>query len=314
MGKLLLYLSLVFLPAVCPLLGQQTPLFHTAVDLVNITAVIRSADGQLVKDLTKEDFEVMEDGTPQRIQFFARQTELPLSLGLIVDVSGSQEKFLERHNRDVATFVDAVLRPSDQVFAVCFGDNLYLVSDETGSGSAIVDGLERFRKHAGHFSQIGPKEDREFGTALYDAIYFSITEKLKTQGERRRALLVFSDGEENASEHDLLDVIETAQSADVLIYCIRYTEAKHGRLSAKNRYGIGVMKHLSMLTGGADFDALGSPLQNVFAQIGNELRASYQIAYLSTNSHTHDGSFRKVNVICNQPGTTVRAKSGYYAR
>jgi Ca-activated chloride channel family protein len=256
----------------------------------------------------------MEDGVAQTIQFFARETELPLSLGLICDVSGSQDRFLKRHNHDVETFLNTVLRPSDHVFVVCFGNHLRLVSDGTSSGSAVVDALERFRKDMAEFPEIGPRESRDLGTALYDAIYFSIVEKLKNTGQARRAVLVFSDGEENSSEHDLLDAIEAAQNTDTLVYCIRYTQTEHGRLTARNKYGIRVMQHMSHLTGGADFDGLASNLKTVFAQIGNELRAMYQIGYVSSNEHGHDGSFRKVTVRCKEPGTIVRAKSGYYAR
>src|SRR5690242_18101678 len=307
------FVVLLLLIAFCRA-GQQPQPFQAEVNLVNITAVVRSADGRLLRNLNKDDFEVIEDGVPQAIQFFARETELPLSLGLISDVSGSQDKFLKRHNHDVETFLNTVLRPSDHVFAVCFGNHLRLVSDGVSSGSAVVDALEQFRRGSDDFPEIGPKEDRDLGTALYDAIYFSIVEKLKGTGQGRRALLVFSDGEENSSEHDLLDAIEAAQNTDTLVYCIRYTEKKHGRLTARNKYGIRVMQHMSHLTGAADFDALASDLQTVFAQIGNELRAMYQIGYVSSNDHAHEGSFRKLTVRCKEPGTIVRAKTGYYAR
>jgi Ca-activated chloride channel family protein len=305
---------LAFSVVYCRAAGPQPPPFRAEVNMVNITAVVRSADGKLVRNLTQDDFEVIEDGIPQTIRFFARETELPLSLGLIIDVSGSQDKFLKQHNHDVETFLNTVLRPSDQVFAVCFGNHLRLVGDGVSSASAIVQGLERFQKGAGHFPEIGPKEDRDLGTALYDAVYFSIAEKLKTAGERRRALLVFSDGEENSSEHDLLDAIETAQNTDTLVYSIRYTQKKHGQLTARNKYGMRVMAHLSSLTGAADFDALGNDLDTVFTQISDELRAMYQIGYVPGSDHAHDGSFRKVTVRCKQPETVVRSKRGYYAR
>jgi Ca-activated chloride channel family protein len=303
----------LFLAAHCPA-GQQPPAFRSEVNLVNVTAVVRSIDGNLLRNLDKGDFEVNEDGIPQTIEFFAREAELPLSLGIVVDVSGSQDKFLKQHNHDVATFLKTVLRPSDQALAVCFGNHLRLVSEPTSAASSIVEGLERFQKGDRQFPEIGPKEDRDLGTAFYDALYFSITEKLKTAGERRRALVVFSDGEENSSEHDLLDVIEAAQNTDTVVYCIRYMEKRHGKVSARNKYGERVMRHISTLSGAADFDALTAPLDNVFAQISEELRAMYQIGYVSSNGHPHDGLFRKLTIRCKQPGSSVRAKSGYYAK
>jgi len=302
------------LAALCCAGQQPPPPFRSEVNLVNVTAVVRSTDGKLLRNLNKEDFEVIEDGVPQTIQFFARETELPLSLGVIVDESGSQDKFLKQHIRDVETFLKTVLRPSDQAFAVCFGNHLWLVSDITSSAPAILEGLARSHKGDAKLPQIGPQEERDLGTAFYDAIYFSIEERLRTVGERRRALVVFSDGEENASEHDLLDAIEVAQNTGTLVYCIRYTEKKHGRLSARNKYGTRVMKHLSSLSGAADFDALATHLDEVFAQISEELRSMYQIGYVSSNGHPHDGSFRKLIVRCKEPDTSVRSKSGYYAR
>jgi Ca-activated chloride channel homolog len=294
--------------------GQEPPAFQANVNLVNITAVVRSANGKLLKNLNQDDFEVIEDGVPQAIRFFARETDLPLSLGLISDVSGSQDKFLKQHNHDVEMFLNTVLRPSDHIFAICFGNHLRLVSDGTSSGSAVVEGLERFRKGSGKFAEIGPKEQRELGTALYDAVYFSIVDKLKSAGQGRRALLVFSDGEENSSEHDLLDAIEAAQNNDTFVYCIRYTQMEHGRLNTRNKYGIRVMQHLSSLTGAADFDASTSDLPTVFSQIGDELRAMYQIGFVSSNDQARKGAFRKLTIRCKEPGTTVRTKSGYYAR
>jgi Ca-activated chloride channel family protein len=294
--------------------AQQPPSFQSEINLVNVTMVVHSTDGSLLRTLAKDDFEVFEDGVPQTIRFFTRESESPLSLGVIVDVSGSQDKFLKQHDHDIKTFFNAVLRPSDQVFAVCFGNHLRLIGDATSDGSTILANLKRFQKGDRQFPEIGPKEERSLGTAFYDAIYFSIVEKLKTAGERRRALVVFSDGEENSSEHDLLDVIEGAQDSDTVVYCIRYTEKEHGKLTARNKYGIRVMKHISALSGGADYDALTTGLSSIFSQISEELHAMYQISYVSTNDHPHDGSFRKVTIHCKQPGSNVRTKVGYYAR
>ena len=153
------------------------------------------------------------------------------------------------------------------------------------------------------------------GTALYDAVYFTTKEKLTQTDEERRVIVVFSDGEENSSEHDLLDVIEEAQNADALIYAIRYTDTgrHHRELNARNKYGVRVMQHLASQTGGRDFDAMQSDLSEEFAQIGAELHSLYSIGYLSTNTK-QDGSFRKLTIQCKRQGAVVRAKSGYYAR
>jgi Ca-activated chloride channel homolog len=294
--------------------AQDQPAFRTNVNLVNVTAVARSETGALLSGLNKEDFEVLEDNVPQEIKFFARRTELPLTLGLLIDVSGSQEEFLKQHNRDVQTFLQTVLRHSDQAFALCFGNHLRLVSDLTSSPQSITEGLHQFSKgKLESFSEIGPIEKRDGGTAFYDSIFYSVQEKLKGASERRKALLIFSDGEDNSSEHDLLDALAAAQDTDTLIYCIRYTHREHGRMTPRNRYGVRVMKHLAGLTGGADYDGLASELPEIFRQIGDELRSLYEIGYISSNEQ-HDGSFRKLTVRCKVPGTRIRAKSGFYAQ
>jgi Ca-activated chloride channel homolog len=293
-------------------MAQET-VFKSEVRLVNITFSVRTQGGKLASGLDADDFEVLEDGVPQKISYFARENQLPLSLGLIVDVSDSQDKFLKRHQRDMEAFLHKVLQPSDQAFAVCFGNHLRLVSDATSSIQQIMDGLTQFDKGDRNFPEIGPKEERELGTSLYDAIYFSVDEKLRTDQTRRHALILFTDGEENSSEYDLIDAISAAQDADVLIFAIRYTEAKRGTLNARNKYGVRVLGHLASQTGGSDFDALHTDLPDAFEQISQELRSLYSIAYHSTNK-AGDKSFRKVVIRPKQDGLTVGAKAGYYPR
>jgi Ca-activated chloride channel family protein len=294
--------------------SQQPTSFTGEVNLVNISALVRSSEGNLIPNLAATDFEVLEDGVPQKIQFFARESQSPLLLGLVVDVSGSQEKFLKQHDRDVEKFLQAVLKPADQAFAVCFGNHLRIANDVTSDPQQILEGLQQFDKRMTHLPEIGPKEVRDLGTALYDAIYFSAEQKMAASGERRRVMVVFSDGEENSSEHDLIDAIQASQDRDILVYCIRYTDVRHGKLSARDKYGIRALKHIATLTGGTDFDALASNLGDVFSRISEELHSIYQMGYVSTNSVTHDGAFRKIVIRCKQPGAIVRSKAGYFAR
>ena len=284
----------------------------TPQELPSFRAEVNLEQGELLKNLTKKDFEILEDGVPQTIQFFARRAELPLSLGILVDVSESQARFLKQHGRDILLFLQRVLRPSDQAFVVCFGNHLRLVSDKISSVPALLEGLRRFAKGDRHFRELGPVEERELGTALYDAIYFSALEKLDSAEECRRALLVFGDGEENSSEHDLLDAIAAAQNTNTLLYGIRYTPERYGQLSARNRYGIRVMRHLASQTGAADFDGRATDLATVFTQIGEELHSLYEIGYVSSHAE-REGVFRKITIRCKRAQTVVRSKSGYYA-
>jgi Ca-activated chloride channel homolog len=293
--------------------GQGLPTIQVETHLIDTALSVHDAEGRIVTGLTQGDFTVVEDGVQQKIRFFAHDNQLPLSIGLIIDESGSQDKFVKEHEKDIEAFLRQVLEPNDEAFAVCFGNHLRLVSDLTSSTSTIMDGIRAFDKGNTNFPEIGPKEERELGTALYDAVYFGITEKLANVHQRRKALVVFSDGEENSSEHDLLDAIEVAQNSDVLVYAIRYTDMKHGKVDARDRYGVRVLDHLAGQTGGKTFDYHATNLKEAFAEIAGDLRSLYQIAYQSTNP-TRDGSYRKVVIQTTKPGLTVRARTGYYAR
>lgn len=282
------------------------------VNLVNVSFSVRDSRGALVGDLTKDDFEVLEDAVPQKIAFFSRSSDIPLTLGLIVDASGSQDHFSQQHKHDLEVFLQDVLRPNDRAFMLCFGNHLRLVSDFTQSSSQILEGLNRFEHDDKHFPELGPKESRDLGTAFYDSIFYSVVEKLADE-KGRRALLIFSDGEDNSSSHDMMTAIETAQSANVILFSLRYTEKEHGKLTARNKYGISVMDRIARETGGTAFDAEVVDPHTYFRQISEELRNSYEVAYYPTNP-IKDDSFRKIVIRSTQGGLKVRSKTGYFSR
>lgn len=293
-------------------LAQTTPVFQAETHLVTLTFSARDSSGHFINQLGRDDFAIYEDGMPQKISLFSRESELPLTLGIVVDASESQKKFVHQHLKDIHTFLSSILRPQDQAFALCFGDHLRLVTDLTSDPAKISDGLESFDKGARSFPELDPDETRSGGSAVYDAIYASVHEKLAKASNHRRALILFTDGEENSSAHDEIEAIAEAQGADVLIYAIRYSEIKKHHLTADNRHGIAGLKHITEQTGGRDFDALKEDIPQTFRQIGDELRSVYSVGYYSTNKR-HDNTFRKVVVEPQAQGITVRAKAGYYA-
>jgi len=282
------------------------------VKLVNVAFSARDSRGALVNSLTHDDVEVFEDAVPQKISFFAHSVDVPLTLGLIVDSSGSQDQFSKQHQHDLEVFLKDVLGPKDRVFLLCFGNHLRLVSDFSQSGPELMDRLKLYQHSSQHFPELGPKQDRDLGTAFYDSIYYSVTDKLASENGRR-ALLVFSDGEDNSSSHDMMTAIEAAQAANVLVYTIRYTEKKDGHLTARNQYGIRVMDRIAKETGGQAIDAETTDPKTYFQQIAEELRTSYELAYYPTNP-LPDDTFRKIVIRSRQPGLTVRSKTGYFSR
>jgi Ca-activated chloride channel family protein len=291
--------------------AQEHPI-KVDVRLVNVGFSVRDPQGALVNSLTQQDFDVLEDAVPQKISFFARSQDVPLTLGLVVDASGSQDHFSKQHQHDLEVFLTEVLGPRDRAFLVFFGNHIRLVSDFSQSGAEILEKMKQYQHSDKSFPELGPKEKRDLGTGFYDAVYYSTTEKLAKE-TGRRALLVFSDGEDNSSSHDMMTTIEEAQSDNVLVYTIRYTEKEHGKLTARNKYGIRVMDRIAKETGGKHIDAEETDPHTYFRQIAEELRSSYELAYYPTNP-LKDDSFRKIVIRPKQPGLTVRAKTGYFSR
>lgn len=294
------------------LVRAQEPQIKVKVNLVNVAFVARDARGALVDNLTQDDVDVLEDAVPQKIAFFARSVDVPLTLGLVVDASGSQDHFSKQHKNDLEVFFKDVLGPKDRVFLVGFGNHIRLVSDFSHSGTDLLEVWKTYQKNSGRFPLLGPDEDRDLGTAFYDSIYYSVTQKLARENGRR-AILLFSDGEDNSSSHDMMTTIETAQSENVLVYTIRYTEKEHGKLTARNKYGTSVMDRVARETGGAHIDAETTDPHTYFRQIAEELRTSYELGYYPTDP-LKDDSFRKIVIRPKREGVKVRAKTGYFSR
>jgi Ca-activated chloride channel homolog len=290
--------------------GQEP--IRVKVNLVSVAFVARDANGALVNNLSQDDVEVIEDAVPQKVAFFSRSADVPLTLGLVVDASGSQDHFSKQHKNDLEVFFKDVLGPKDRVFLVGFGNHIRLVSDFSQSGGDLLEQWKQYQKSTGKFPELGPREDRDLGTAFYDSIFYSVTEKL-AQENGRRAILLFSDGEDNSSSHNMMTAIETAQSENVVVYAIRYTDKEHGKLTARNKYGTSVMDRVARETGGAHIDAETTDAHVYFRQIAEELRTSYELGYYPTDP-LKDDTFRKIVIKPKREGVKVRAKTGYFSR
>jgi Ca-activated chloride channel homolog len=296
------------------LLAQDPPPIKVEVSLVNVPFSVRDAKGQWVTNLNASDFEVLEDGVPQKISFFSRASDSPVSIAVVSDVSGSQADFLKDHRRDLRDFLKTVMTKRDQAMLVCFGNSVRLASPPNQKADDLDDALKEYQKtkNANQFPRLGPAEIRSAGTAFYDAVYYTAEEMMGREG--RRAMILFSDGEDNSSAKNLLDTIEKAQEAGVTIFTLRYTEIKKGVWNSRNKYGRSVMARLAAETGGLEFDATESDdLRDQFRQIADMLRSTYDLAYTSSQPE-RDGSFRKIRIRAKQPGLTLRHKTGYFAK
>jgi Ca-activated chloride channel homolog len=297
------------------LLAQDGATIRVDVNLVNVPFSARNERGEWVKDLRSEDVEAYEDGVRQQIRFFSRAGESPLSLALVADSSGSQEDFLKDHRRDLRDFLKAVLRPSDQAMLVAFRRTIRVVSPFGKIADKIDDDLKDYQKakNANAFRELGGDEIRDGASPVYDAVTQTVKELSIHDG--RRAIVLFSDGEETSSSVNLMDTIEAAQAAGVTLITVRYTDLRKGRQwTARDKYGRSVMTRMARETGGLDIDATGADdLRPLFHQIGDMLRNSYDLGYASSQGE-RDGTFRKLRLKPVRPGIVLRHKTGYYAR
>ncbi len=201
--------------------AQDEPRFSTEVKVVNVLATVRNKAGALVANLGRDDFSLAEDGRPQTIRYFARETDLPLTLGLMVDTSGSQRHVLDAERGASMRFLDQVVRENkDQVFIMQFDTTAYMRQALTSSVAKLEDALAYVDTETKRQVQ----EQGGGGTVLYDAVVMACDEVMKTL-TGRKALIVLSDGVDFGSDGTLQDAVEAAERADTLIYSILYSDS-----------------------------------------------------------------------------------------
>jgi VWFA-related protein len=285
---------------------------------VNILFAVRTKKGQLIPNLNKEDFTIFEDGKKQEIKRFSRENDLPLTLGLLIDISASQERLVDIERDAASRFFGTVIRPKDEAFLISFGKTTDLLQDYTNSPNLLRAGLRDLKADGGGPMPMngGPVPDlgKPKGTLLFDAVYLAATEKLR--GEvGRKALILITDGEDQGSFYTVKNAIEQAQRSDTIIYSIYYVDPafySRGRMSFGGT-GEADLKKMSTETGGRVMTVDRShTLDDVFKEIQEELRNQYTIGYTPANA-TRDGSFRKIDVKVSQPDLIVQARKGYYA-
>jgi len=293
---------------------EQAPTIKVDVDVVNVLCTVRNRNGGLVKDLTKDDFQVYEDGKLQPIRYFSRETDLPLTIGLLVDVSRSQERLLETEKRAAAQFFSQVLRKQDMAFLISFGSDAQLEQDFTNSQRLLRAALEGLRVRSdpgGLYPGPVPTVTRPRGTVLFDAVYLAAREKLR--GEvGRKALVLITDGVDMGSRVRLDDALEAAQKADAIIYSVHYFDpaAYSGMWVRADDHDL---KKLSEQTGGRLFRVgRKQTLESIFDEIQQEMRSQYSLGYTPSNP-ARDGSFRRIEIRTRQKDLKVQARKGYYA-
>src|SRR6266849_3210074 len=206
--------------------GAQDDVIKVDVNLVNVLCTVRARNGALVGNLQKSDFQIVEDGKPQEIKYFTRETDLPLTIGLLVDVSRSQERLIGIEQRAAHAFFTQVLRKKDLAFLISFGADAELLQDSTNSSKLLLDGLNQLRLSVpvgGIHPGPVPTQQNVAGTILWDAVYLAADEKLK--GEvGRKVIVVITDGVDTGSRKSRSQAIEAAHKADAIVYSIYYAD------------------------------------------------------------------------------------------
>jgi VWFA-related protein len=261
-----------------------------------------------VAGLDQADFKVFEDGKEQAIRYFTREANLPLTIGMLIDVSGSMGSLIPAEQRAGGEFFETVLRKDDLAFIISFGKDADLLQDATGSPRLLQRGLDELKPNirvGGITPGPVPTAASQAGTVLYDAVFLAADERLRRE-TGRKVIVLITDGEDTGSRVTLQKAIEAAQKADAIIYGILYTDPRYGS-------NAGVLKRMAEETGGRMFEiGRNTSLQNIFQQIQDEMRTQYSISYSPGNA-VRDGSYRKLEIRPVNKDNKVQARKGYYA-
>ena len=327
---------------------ENAPTVATKVKVVNVLATVRDKHGKLIPNLAVSNFTLEEDGKPVTIKYFAKDTDLPLKLGLLVDTSLSQRDSLDQERKASKTFLDQVLRDTDSAFVIHFDREIELLQDLTSSREKLESALESLQILSLYNpnSEPDPSDDsprhghgtHRAGTTLYDSIFLASDEVLKSQ-PGRKAVIVLSDGVDRGSKESLESTIEAAQRSDVLVYSIYFKgeEPFHDRrggfgfpgsggpMGGGGRRGGGpgrypeeprvdgkkILERISKETGGRMFEASKKDsIDQIYSTIQEELRNQYNLGF--TPAKSDSAGYHKLVLKTDQKDATVQARDGFY--
>jgi len=323
-------LLLVFILTVIPALGHaqdstnqdsthtqgtgdqgKVPVFRKNVTVVSVLFNVKDKHNALVPNLAKEQFELFEEGKPQTIKYFSAESDLPLTLGLMIDSSLSMQRMLPEEKIVAGSFLQKVITAKDLAFVVSFDISVDLLQDLTSDMRLLRKGLDKARinTNTAGMAPMGtpgpvPTARQNQGTLLFDAVYLGADEVLGKQ-TGRKAMVILTDGDDVGSRLKLRDAIEAAQKADVVTYVLLISDPQY-----PSNYGD--MNKLSEQTGGRII-VVNHPdkLDKAFAEIAAELRSQYSLGYSSTDTR-NDGRYRRLEVK-SKDGYKIQARKGYYA-
>jgi len=293
--------------------------FKARADVVQLFFNVKDKKGGLIPNLPKENFDVLENGKPQVIKYFSASSNLPLTLGILIDSSGSQQNVLDMEKQVGGAFLQDIMTEKDTAFVISFDVRVELLHDFTSNVRALKTALNSAKINTGGADCGGipgmgggpvPCMGKQKGTLLYDAVSLASHDEMAQQVDRK-AMILLTDGQDYGSQGTLKDAIEAAQKADTIVYVLLVAD--------RSAYGFGMysgdseVKKLTAETGGRVIE-VGSKMEKLkaaFDQIAAELRSQYSAGYVPTNL-AKDGSFRKIE-IRSKDGNKIQSRAGYYA-
>jgi VWFA-related protein len=280
-----------------------------SVNVVSLFANVHDKNGQIVNELAAKDFVLKEDGNLQTIRYFARETDLPLTIGLLIDTSRSQKGVLNKEREASTTFLNQVLREgTDRAFTVCFDTHVEILQGLTGSRSSLASSLEKLAI------------PQDIATLLYSAIQHSSDNVMAGQ-KGRKALILLTDGVAYKDSTSSDKAIEAAQRADTIIYTIRFSDRlalvgpiRTAALAAASEHGKLELKRMAKETGGISYEVSKSQaIETIFSEIEDALRSQYSVGY-TPRREKPDGKYHKINLTTLAPHLVVYTREGYYAK
>jgi VWFA-related protein len=299
---------------------EELPNISVDVDVVNVLFSVRDKTGRLISTLGQSDFTIEEEGQAQTIKYFSRQTDLPVTLGLLVDTSVSQGNLIDQERMASSQFFTQVLRPrKDQAFLISFDISVDLLQDFTDSPRLLRPALDKLHVNA---EVVGPNPgplpttSKPKGTLLYDAVYLAANDMLRGQ-IGRKAVVLLTDGNDFGSQLNLKQAIEAAQKSDVIIYGVLYVD--RGFYQRRGGYGMlggfgggSELKKMCEETGGRMFEVSRKMgLREIYDEIQQELRSQYSIGYTPGADRA---GYRRIKVLAKDRNLKVQARNGYYPK
>ncbi|BDC51006.1 hypothetical protein F183_A33220 [Bryobacterales bacterium F-183] len=287
------------------------------VELVRVPCTVTNRKGETVKNLEARDFSILDNGVKRPVQYFGRETDLPLTVGLLVDVSGSQRRYIRQHREALRQFFEQVLRKGDRAFIAAVAGNVRLIQDFSDSAEVLTAAVDRVDATRG--DRMGtPCATREMilndrvyqtslcgGSVIWDGVYYA-TQKLRAV-DGRKALILMTDAEDSGSPHSLDEAIRMAQGAETIVYTIKAVERRKLRDAWKRP-----LENLAEQTGGFSFNVRYDKPGEIFSRIQDELRTQYVLGFNAEGPR--DGSFHTLKVSVAGRGNKVRTRTGYWAR